>query len=61
MLVAAYFPQSRGEAIGEYNALKGAGYVVAPAIGGFIVVGVEFRWRFSLSLRWWGLLFLEWR
>ncbi len=45
-LVAAYFPKSRGEAIGEYNALKGAGYVVGPAIGGFIVAKVSFAGLF---------------
>lgn len=48
-LVAAYFPQSRGEAIGKYNALKGAGYVVAPAIGGFIVAAWSFAALFVVS------------
>jgi MFS family permease len=48
-LVAAYFPNSRGEAIGQYNALKGAGYVVAPAIGGLIVETVSFAGLFVVS------------
>lgn len=48
-LVAAYFPKSRGEAIGKYNALKGAGYVVAPAIGGLIVATVSFAGLFVVS------------
>jgi MFS family permease len=48
-LVAAYFPQSRGEAIGKYNALKGAGYVIAPAIGGFIVAAWNFAALFVVS------------
>lgn len=48
-LVAAYFPQSRGEAIGKYNALKGAGYVVAPAAGGFVVASVSFAGLFVVT------------
>lgn len=48
-LVAAYFPKSRGEAIGKYNALKGAGYVVAPAIGGLIVAEWSFAALFVVS------------
>jgi MFS family permease len=48
-LVAAYFPKSRGEAIGKYNALKGAGYVIAPAIGGFIVATISFAGLFTVS------------
>jgi MFS family permease len=48
-LVAAYFPKSRGEAIGRYNALKGAGYVVAPAIGGLVVESVSFAGLFVVS------------
>jgi MFS family permease len=48
-LVAAYFPKSRGEAIGKYNALKGAGYVVAPAIGGIIVAEWSFAALFVVS------------
>lgn len=48
-LVAAYFPKKRGEAIGKYNALKGAGYVVGPAIGGVIVETFNFAWLFVVS------------
>jgi MFS family permease len=48
-LVAAYFPKSRGEAIGKYNALKGAGYVIAPAIGGFVVATVSFAGLFTVT------------
>ena len=36
-LVAKYFKSNRGRAFGIYNAIKGAGYVVSPALGGFIV------------------------
>jgi MFS family permease len=36
-LVADYFPESRGRAFGVYNAIKGAGYVLSPVIGGAIV------------------------
>jgi MFS family permease len=35
-LVARYFASARGRAFGVYNAIKGAGYVIAPAAGGFI-------------------------
>jgi MFS family permease len=48
-LVATYFPKTRGEAIGKYNALKGAGYVVAPAIGGLIVAQWSFAALFVVS------------
>jgi MFS family permease len=48
-LVATYFPKTRGEAIGKYNALKGAGYVVAPAIGGLIVAEWSFAALFVVS------------
>jgi MFS family permease len=36
-LVAEYFSEGRGRAFGIYNAIKGAGYVIAPALGGFII------------------------
>lgn len=42
-LVAAYYPSQRGQALGIYNALKGAGYVIAPVLGGFIVA----QWSFT--------------
>jgi MFS family permease len=48
-LVASYFPESRGESIGKYNALKGAGYVIAPAIGGFVVAASNFATLFTVS------------
>ena len=35
-LVAHLFPEGRGKAFGIYNAIKGAGYVIAPPIGGFL-------------------------
>ncbi|MEO6259285.1 MAG: MFS transporter [Thermoanaerobaculia bacterium] len=41
-LVAAYFPQSRGQAFGVYNAIKGAGYVLSPVVGGAIVWASNF-------------------
>jgi len=48
-LVAAYFPNSRGQSLGIYNALKGAGYVVAPALGGFVVAQTNFAGLFVVS------------
>jgi len=41
-LVAAYFPESRGQAFGVYNAIKGAGYVLSPIVGGAIVWASNF-------------------
>lgn len=41
-LVAKYFEERRGRAFGIYNAIKGAGYVIAPAVGGFLVAGFGF-------------------
>jgi len=37
-LVGVYFARNRGRAYGIYNAVKGAGYVVSPVVGGLIVV-----------------------
>ncbi|MFN7943074.1 MAG: MFS transporter [Thermoanaerobaculia bacterium] len=41
-LVAVYFPDSRGQAFGVYNAIKGAGYVISPVVGGAIVWASNF-------------------
>jgi MFS family permease len=48
-LVAKYFAKARGKAFGIYNAIKGAGYVVAPAFGGFLVHGYGFSAIFVVS------------
>jgi len=48
-LVAAYFPQQRGQSLGIYNALKGAGYVSAPVLGGFVVAQTNFAGLFVVS------------
>ncbi len=48
-LVAKYFAQSRGRAFGIYNAIKGAGYVIAPALGGFIIHAQGFAMIFVVS------------
>jgi MFS family permease len=45
-LVGEYFSQSRGRAFGIYNAIKGAGYVLSPVIGGAIVWASNFRMIF---------------
>ena len=37
-LVGVYFTSNRGRAYGVYNAIKGAGYVVSPLIGGLLIV-----------------------
>jgi MFS family permease len=41
-LVGVYFAGDRGRAFGIYNAIKGAGYVVSPIIGGAIVERTNF-------------------
>ncbi len=48
-LVAKYFAARRGTAFGIYNAIKGAGYVIAPALGGFLVHGYGFSMIFIFS------------
>ena len=48
-LVAKYYKSNRGRAFGIYNAIKGAGYVISPAIGGFIVRQSGFEWIFVVS------------
>lgn len=41
-LVAEYYKENRGKAYGIYNAIKGAGYVLSPVIGGYIVLRSHF-------------------
>ncbi len=48
-LVAKYFSAGRGKAFGIYNAIKGAGYVIAPALGGFLAHRYGFSMIFVVS------------
>lgn len=48
-LVAKHFVQGRGRAFGIYNAVKGMGYVIAPAAGGFIAHTTSFTMIFVVS------------
>ncbi len=48
-LVAKYFSAGRGKAFGVYNAIKGAGYVIAPALGGFLAHRYGFSMIFVVS------------
>ena len=48
-LVAKYFEAGRGKAFGIYNVIKGAGYVIAPALGGFLINGYGFAMIFIVS------------
>src|SRR5947207_10087948 len=48
-LVAKYFVEGRGQAFGIYNAIKGAGYMVAPALGGFLAHTYGFAMIFVVS------------
>lgn len=45
-LVGVYAKEHRGRAYGIYNAIKGAGYVVSPIIGGAIVLKSNFSMIF---------------
>ena len=48
-LVARYFETGRGRAFGVYNAIKGGGYVIAPAAGGFLANRYGFATIFLVS------------
>ena len=45
-LVADYFAEGRARAFGVYNAVKGAGYVLSPVVGGAIVWASRFSMIF---------------
>ncbi|HZM23470.1 MAG TPA: MFS transporter [Anaerolineales bacterium] len=45
-LVGVYYEQNRGRAYGIYNAIKGAGYVLSPLAGGFIIAKSNFSYIF---------------
>jgi MFS transporter, ACDE family, multidrug resistance protein len=57
-LVGIYFTDNRGRAYGIYNGIKGAGYVVSPAVGGLIVQQVNFTAIFYASAVVGGVAFL---
>ena len=42
-LVGTYYAEDRGKAFGIYNAIKGAGYVLSPVVGGLVVMRASFR------------------
>ena len=48
-MVGAYYREKRGRAYGVYNAIKGAGYVVSPAVGTAIVARSQFATIFLVS------------
>ena len=48
-LVGTYYKENRGRAYGVYNALQGAGYVVSPLVGGYLVVQRGFATVFIAS------------
>lgn len=45
-LVGVYYEENRGRAYGVYNAIKGAGYVISPLVGGFIIAKTHFSYLF---------------
>jgi MFS family permease len=48
-LVGVYYEQNRGRAYGIYNAIKGAGYVLSPLAGGWIIAQSHFSYIFVAS------------
>lgn len=48
-LVARHFTVGRGRAFGIYNAIKGAGYVIAPGAGGYLAFHFGFSMIFIAS------------
>lgn len=48
-LVAVYYTENRGRAYGVYNALKGAGYVISPIVGGLIIAKTNFAAIFLVT------------
>lgn len=48
-LVAQHFSTCRGRAFGVYNAIKGAGYVIAPVLGGVLAHRYGFWMIFAVS------------
>jgi len=48
-LIGVYYANNRGKAYGIYNAIKGAGYVFSPVIGGLIVLNSNFSSIFLAS------------
>lgn len=48
-MVGTFYKKNRGRAFGIYNAIKGAGYVLSPIIGGYIVMKTNFSGIFYAS------------
>lgn len=48
-LVGMYYRQNRGRAYGIYNAIKGAGYVISPLVGGLIIAKTHFAIIFVVA------------
>lgn len=48
-MVGSLYKENKGRAFGIYNAIKGAGYVVSPVIGGAIVLKSNFNGIFYAS------------
>lgn len=48
-MVGIFYKETKGKAYGIYNAIKGAGYVVSPLVGGAIVLKSDFAAIFYAS------------
>ena len=48
-MVGTLYKENKGKAFGIYNAIKGAGYVVSPVIGGAIVMKINFSGIFYVT------------
>jgi len=50
MIVAAFPPDERGNAIGTWTAYSGIAAVVGPLVGGWLVDALSWRWIFAINL-----------
>lgn len=57
-LVGKYYSAARGRAYGTYNAIKGAGYILSPLVGGAIVLKSHFSMIFVAAAAIGGVAFL---
>jgi MFS transporter, ACDE family, multidrug resistance protein len=48
-MVGNFYKENKGKAFGIYNAIKGAGYVISPVIGGAIIMKTNFSGIFYAS------------
>ena len=50
MIVSVFPPAERGKALGTHLSVVGVGAIAGPAIGGFLVSGLGWRWVFFINV-----------